>query len=258
MIKAQKNNIKFFFLFISFLCLCIFNTSCGLDSIEVMEEPYPSNSNPIFDDVDHTQSFTDKTFSFTTNESTSYSEINLIGTAVYYKIYNNFSSMYSERSSLILASESETSSANSALTLMQLYKPLKASNSSDDILIPVSAGLQNQLVTIRLTDYDDNFSSFIKVNGNYLRTPSERCYPVRSFDSSGYAYSFNFGGSGDYDKKPESGNSDYKESSSFSKPETYYVCLFAVSVGIDTTFTRQYSNIVYLGTVDINAASERN
>ena len=43
-----------------------------------------------------------------------------------------------------------------------------------------------------------------------------------------------------------------------SEDDIYYVALYAVAVGYDNSFTNYYSNVLYLGSVPINAAEEDN
>lgn len=254
--KTQTNKLRFFLFFVIPMCLFLFNVSCGLDTVEVIEPPNYIKTQPNITSIDDVQSFDNKTFDFFTNETATYSEISFLGTEIYYRIYNNFSTMINERSALINSATTTSTSASSASKLINdyNYKKLKFPDDSD-LIIPKSASNSNQEVTIRLTDYFEpgDFSACVKVNGNLLKGTLEASKPMRF---TAPVLTFNFGRDGDKDDVPSSGDSDFSYSSSGTN--IYYVCLFAVGTGIDIYYSPQYSSICYLGTVTINSDSENN
>ena len=255
--KTQTNKLRFFLFFVIQMCLFLFNVSCGLDTFEVIEEPFEIIKRPEFNDIDEVQVLENKYFEFYTNETGTYSEITFLGTEIYYKIYNDYNAMKSERSSLITASESTSTSATASQSLLNSYKKLRIgvdATSSVDLLVPKSS--VNQKVYIRLTDGgSDGYEACVKVNGNYLKGTLEASRPVRALEKP---YTFNFGRTGDNDKIPDEQDNDLKYTTTPSKADTYYVCLFAVGTGVDVYWTPQYSNILYLGTVTINSKEENN
>ncbi|MBP5569333.1 MAG: hypothetical protein J6X54_08950 [Treponema sp.] len=253
--KTQTNKLRFFLFFVIPMCLFLFNVSCGLDTVEVIEPPISSiRPQPEITSVDDVQDDINKEFVFTTNETATYSEINFLGTEIYYRIYNNISTMINERSALINASNTTSTSASSASKLINdyNYKKLKLPNDAD-LIIPKSNSNSNQTVTIRLSDVENSYEACVEVNGNYLKGTVEASKPMRY---TAPVLTFNFGRDGDKDDVPSSGDSDFSYSSSGTN--IYYVCLFAVGTGIDIYYSPQYSSICYLGTVTINSDSENN
>lgn len=261
--KTQYNKkLRTIFSCLFILCLFFINTSCGLDTFEVIDAPYYLIRKPEITDENsyQTQSFESKQFEFFTNDSDNQnlSEIKFIGTDVYYKIYNSFDDLNRERSILNNNANSETLSVNliTSLTSSYGYKNLRASNFRGNVLIPASSNGSNQTVYIRLTDYNNSdYKACIKVDGNSINGSSINI-PLRTV-TDGKDKTFNFGKSGDNDKIPLSEDGDCLINTSYDSG-IYYVNLYAVSVGIDTTFTPQYSNILNLGSISINSNSENN
>ncbi|MGI5092152.1 hypothetical protein [Treponema socranskii] len=100
---------------------------------------------------------------------------------------------------------------------------------------------------------------------NYLNTsdPARIVIPsvgVLKPRREGDRYSFDFGRHGSEDRRPAEGDDDYYSSSDFSAgyDHIYFVDMYAVSVGRDENYTLQYSPVLHLGTVAVNAASEDN
>jgi len=258
---AVKSSLpaKFCLIIIFFLPVPVF-FSCGLDTYIVMRNPETVVHSPSYDTTDYAERY----FEFRTNEDTGSfypDDFVFIGTDVYYKIYNNISTLNSERSTLVSLSNS-TSSANAPVKMTDPessggygYQPLRCAQRRDSVLIPARPG-SNQSVFIRLTDYltMDDFAARIMVDDVPLGGGSSSV-PIRNLD----ARTFNFGRSGNESNKiPASGDLDVKFSSSATEEGCWYVAMFAVGVGRDVTYTTYYSNILYLGTVTITEGSEYN
>jgi len=232
-------------------CFLFLTTSCGLDEFYFVESPYYYRSQPSYDSP-----YTENYFSFYTYESSmsDYLDVSspfrLIGTDVYYKIYSSYDSMVSERSSLNSAASNNDSSAASKLIDSYKYMPLKYEGQSSAVLIPATGS--NQEIYIRLSNYqNDSFKAKIVIGGE------DAGVPRRNNGKSG-AYSFDFGRSGDADKVPDSDDTDVKYSSSSTSDGKWYVSMFAVALGRDSSYSITYSNIFYLGTVCIDQNSEDN
>ncbi len=250
--KASLKIKKFSFIFLTG-CFFILNTSCGLDTFEVINTPIQTQIGPIFDGEGDTQDFLGKQFSFTTNENNSnYLQVKFLGTGVYYKIYNNFYDMKSERSSLISLMESTENSANSATKMIQSYsyQTLTVSDDKSNILIPNQN--KNQIINIRLSNYDSgDFKAKLTVDNKSVSGNEGYSIPLRYNGKT-----FDFGRTGEKDGIPEEDDSDFKKNSTDS--HFYYIPMFAVGIARDTTYTYQYSNIIYLGTVLIDSTTENN
>lgn len=243
--------------FVFSMCLFLFNIlSCGIDSITVIDEPVNTRHTPLYSNTDYAEAY----FEFWTNEvnAGNYGDCHFLGTEVYYKIYTDASSMNSEKNNLVSTANSDTSSATAPTKMIDSYgyRALKVTNQVKNTLIP-STG-KNQRVYIRLTDYQNipDFAARIVLDGESNLTGTDQVnVPIRNNNSE--VLSFNFGRSSansELNKVPVEGDLDVKFSSSTTDGK-WYVVLFAVGVGQDNTYTKMYSNILYLGDVTIDSNS---
>ncbi len=252
--KACKK-FKYIILLLCFVCLLFFNTACGLDVFYVMESPVTNVHTPSYDSSD----FAERYFSFFTNENVSTnSGFSFKGTDIYYRIFDSSSQMQSEVNSLISLSNNESTSNTAATKMIETYKfnKLRISGYYEEPLIPYSG--QNRQIYIRLTDYQsiEDYSARILEggeNGSYVNSSVTKTIPVRNVNRT----SFNFGRSGSNDKAPAKGDDDVDYISGPTN-NTWYVAMFAVAVGYDSTFTNYYSNILYLGSVTIDGSTVDN
>lgn len=254
--------------FVFFVIPLFFLTSCGLDTYIVVDSPTNVINPPSYT----TEDYNNECFEFWTNDSgvASYpSDFKYLGTQVYYKIYGSSSTLASEVSYLQnLANDSENSARAPDKLLNPTssggygYQALQSTNVSDSsVLIPYVDGKLTQNVYIRLTDYQnlEEFSARILVDGKFLGGSSVKTVPVR-FEND---LSFNFGRTGENDKKPvpydsSTGEGDLDVKGPVPSDGVWYVAMFAVGVGRDVTYTMQYSNILYLGSVAIDSNSVDN
>ena len=221
-------------------CLILFNSGCGLDTFYVIDAPYVYHE-PLYSSIDHSESY----FEFSTVENR-YEGIKFLGTEVYYKIYDSSSRLSSEYSNINAAATSENATNQSADRMIETYKyqPLRSSdNPGANILIPDTG--DNRKVRIRLSNYNDVYEAEFTVAGTKLGIP------VRSI-SKNPVFSFKeLIGTDFLPKGGDNGDSDYSYTNTTGDISEYYVCMFAVAVAQDVTYTRQYSNVVYLGSVTI-------
>lgn len=245
--KAHKLTFRNIIFFMFSMCLFIFNlTSCGMDMFYVMEAPEKVINKPN-EDIG-TITFENKYFEFETNETwyDPSSAFNFLGTEVYYKIYKSRDKLISETSYIeTLADDSSKSSSATDYMKNCNYNQLKVKDYNDSPLIPYSNS--NKTVYIRLTDYLEDYTSRFEIAG------SNKGQPVRA---GGQNYTFNFGRSGEKDKIPVTGDFDYSNSDSSS--QYWYVAMFAVAVGLDTSITQIYSTPLYLGNIVIDDQSSDN
>ena len=226
MIKTQTKKIMVFATCILVLCLVFFNLSCGLDIIEYYEPPYVTINPPEPENIDSNQKY----ISFSTNNSENTS-ISFKGTNVFYKIYNNREDARNDRDRLKSISQNDYS-GTSAETLITNYKYAMLNNSN--ILCPKSESGSDYDVRIDFTD-SNRFALIIE---------GKEQKPLRAVEN----YEFNFDSSyWTYDNERDF---DVKYNSS-SATDVWYVQFFAASVGLSSTLTEQYSNIVYLGCISL-------
>lgn len=256
-------NIKISFYFLFFVISSLFYlTSCGLDTYIVVNSPITVINEPSY----LTEDFSNKYFEFNTNDAdqNNYpSDFNYLGTQVYYKIYGSFSTMLNEIELLETLAESENSAqAPGRMIDGYGYQPLQVANWDGNVLIPVNTSKSYQQVKIRLTDYQNEpeFSARILVDGQYLNGSASNSIPVRYEDN----LSFNFGRDASNDKIPVPYNSSTgkgdldTKASSVPSDGVWYVAMFAVAQGRDVTYTMQYSNILFLGSVAIDSNTPDN
>jgi len=244
-----------------FLILCIFAGifffSCGLEELLSLDSPTVTQNNPLYSSTDYLTWYS----AFTTEERSQPDEF--IGTEVYYKIYNNYSSLTSQRSAILSVNTSSNSSA--AATRMietYTYQPLGASQNTNNVVYVPGTGSARRVV-IRLKNYQDgsgytsdedryNFAACVRIGGDYQTYIPYRYDNSRSFDFFDYDED-NKGGNRDVE--PKDGDSDYfYNSSGFSDgyDNTYFVQLFAVAKAWNTTTcTPVYSLVLDLGSVPI-------
>lgn len=232
-----------------------FNTSCGLDTFYVIDEPYVGENDhtPVDSDI-NTNYFNreeeENYFKFHTVDK-DYDGIKFLGTEVYYKIYKDFNVFKNQVNKLKSIASNEETSYNSPDTLIRTYnyQPLRASGHPEkDILIP-SVGY-NQIVKIRLSDLNNNiYFAEITVDGQNLYGDINRVIPVRNV-SNYYSFNFKYLESDQVPSEDSTTNPDYDFSGS-STDNYLYVALFAVARGQEPTYAPIYSNILYLGAVAI-------
>lgn len=236
----RKLIIKLFFA----ACLILFNISCGLDTFYVVDQPTVIVKQPLYNSADYNERY----FEFYTNEHNETNGFNFQGTNVYYRIYDNYSRMNTEVSSLQSIANDTENSSSAPTKLMDTYKyqMLTYYSNNTPALIPYTG--ENKKVYIRLSDYQSI--------GDYCSRISflENVYiPIRNVSGN---LTFNFGRSGKSDKKPVSGDNDFSYTG--SSDGKFYVAMFAVAIGTDATFAPYYSNILYLGSVTIDSNSPDN
>ena len=236
-------------------CLCFFG--CGLEEYYVVEAPFIIQQEPKYD-----SEFTLRYFDFKTNETENPDggSFVFLGTAVYYKIYNRHESITSVTSALSSANNStDASYAANLLKDTYKYKQLGSEAGSTPLIRATGA---DRRIFIRLTNYQNNRFYQAKIIVGYVGDSSVA--PTNVPKRAGNRYSFDFGRDGDNDKASKtlfSTDTDYNYSSSgFSSgyDNTYFVDMYAVSVGRDENYTEHYSKVLHLGTVAINASSEDN
>ena len=251
----QKN------LYFSVLCIFtgIFLSSCGLEEVLTVEEPTITYNDPSYEFGDSTKWY----FSFKTSAD---GGENFIGTDVYYKIYNNSSTLISERASI--KSVNTTSNSSAAATRMietYSYQPLGTSKSTDSSVFFPEV---NRSVVFRLLTYANADPASADSDERYI---GHACVGIKNGTTYSYSNyipyrngnqkSFDFFDNDESDKKdrktdvpPAYGDPDYKcaEADKDQSFDEYYVQVFAVGVALNPqTVTSSYSLVLDLGSVPI-------
>jgi hypothetical protein len=236
---------------------------CGLDNFYYLEPPRTDGHVPYYDTADKTLRY----FSFLTNEEDNNdnlnSDFNFQGTEVYYKIHNNYSALVSAQNSVTsLNKGSDVSAAAENLVTTRNYKTLNLDSGAISPLIKNDDN--DRYVYIRLNRYgtDEKFSAVV-------------CYSsakMASYDSSdsrivklgvprrniNLRYGFNFSSDDSVNPPPKNGDEDVNWSSSTSVSGTWYVDMWAVSVGRDSSYSKSYSKLLHLGAVAIEQSDYEN
>ena len=248
----------------------IFVFSCGMEVVYSISEPMVTYNNPLYSSSDPLTWY----FSFKTAAESDNSDLSFNGTDVYYRIYNNYSSLNSQRNA-ILSVNSESNGNAAATRMIDTYKFQQLGTSTQNDKAVFFEGHNNSRVILRLKNYQNGISS---TSAGYEELMKNRytlnaCvgYYANS-EASGYTYesyipyrnsavgakSFDFfdydsdNTDGTRDVEPVSGDSDYEYSSTFSESDCYYVQLFAVSRAWNTnTVSPVYSLVLDLGSVPI-------
>lgn len=245
---------KAFSLLILF-CLGFFS-SCGLDEVTYVSEPSVTSNSPLYSNSDYLTWYSD----FTTAEIGQANSF--IGTDVYYKIYNNYSTLVSQRNSILAVNTaSNSSSAATRMIESYTYQPLGTNRGSDTVFVTKSG--TNSRIKIRLKTYKGNES----YSGSDMYT-RRACIIGGRFGTDGSFVPYRNGNSKSFDffndannnvadstntnVEPNLGDADYNHSSSASEANTYYVQMFAVGVVFDSgTLSNSFSLVLDLGSVPI-------
>lgn len=275
---------KVFFVLLS---VCLFFVpvffSCGLEEYIYIQPPTVLNhAAPTYE-----TEFADRYVAFETkenpNEQPNYN--NFLGTAVYYKIYNNYSTMESRIKTIeSLSNSTNESAAASRMIDTYGYKPLGLAENYSSPLVEKTG--VNRKVYIRLTNYyesqsnlnmamvivgNDDVGKFEQDSSNlYDSVSNPGGYRIHGIPRrTGNRYTFDFGrnipssyenAENNVPPETEQNLGDYDETSnvSASYETSYFVDLFAVGVGEDENFTQYYSNVLHLGSITVDSASEHN
>ncbi|MDE7383902.1 MAG: hypothetical protein K2M99_08490 [Treponemataceae bacterium] len=251
---------------------------CGLEVVNYLSPPSNSYNTPT-----QTTGYDRCYFDFETNEEQS--SAGYTGTAVYYKIYNNYSTMASRNSSIdsLASSTNETAAAKQMIETYG-YKELGTNNGTKSPLIGATS--TNQRVYIRLTNYYENtgkdFIAEIKYRNsssstsewNYigvpLRTGNRQTFDFarkedQIADNSSVSSALTIAGAGTVvknavpteDEATSVGDVVYGTFSDADK-NVWYVDMYAVAVGQDEYLTTFYSKVLHLGWVPIDASDDNN
>ena len=226
-------------------CLILFNLSCGLDTFYVIDGPTNVIHKPDCSSIDYSESY----FDFYTADK-DYDTIKFLGTEVYYKIYKSSTRLNTEADDLIsIANKSDNTSA-AAERMIQSYKfqALRgAGHKGENILIPANGS--NERINIRLSDYTI-YPAQITVDGKNIYGDSSAVKPVRNLSDDKY---FNFkaaAAASSVNSVPVAEEVDVNTSGTSSDSD-WYVSMFAVAIGQDSSYVPVYSNVLYLGSVRI-------
>ena len=229
----------------------IFFGACGLDTFYTVSPPTTVIHEPVYTSSDFTSNY----FHFrSATNATSDTSFNFLGTAVYYRIYASSSTMLSRQSSISAVNTSSDYTAAASKLISFGYQQLNTSDGSIQPLISAE-GVE---VTIRLCNYGE---ATLENNEYRARISPITKIPRRSignnktFDFGRYNIS-KYSGERDMYAPPASGDEDFEAGT--VENNKYYVDMYAVALGRDTTYTTYYSQVLHLGSIPIDASAENN
>lgn len=230
--------------------------SCGLDTFYIVPAPAELQLLTIANNVPQ-----NNFVQFRTNETGVASDFSFDGTYIYYRIFATQDACESSYTA-IDAVNNDSNYETASNKIVSSYKILKYANSYgvvDDFIINYAS--DNRNVEIRLTNYylpDSpiaDYPSYIKINGLI------NCYPVRSESTSINQKTFDFGwrNYSGYNEKcalPDKDSEDFDKGT--SKDGYYYIDLYAIAIGHDTTIKQYRSKPLHLGVIKVNSGASNN
>jgi len=233
------------------LAAAFFFTTCGLDTTYYINMTGTAVHEPVYTSSDFASNYFE--FTSATKPSEFDSDFKFLGTAVYYRIYADSSTMMSRQSAISAVNTATDYTAAATKMIGYGYQQLNTSDGNVQPLI-TAEGVK---VRIRLTNYgaENDSSNEYRAQITYLNKIPRR--------SIGQTKTFDFGRHGNnkytpqenYDL-PAAGDEDFENGT--VKDNKYYVDLYAVALGRDTTFTLYYSQVLHLGSIPIDATAENN
>lgn len=236
--------------------------SCGLDTFYTVPAPYQSGKGTLSIENNDPNN---NTVSFITNEIGLASDFSFDGTSVYYKIFSSKDACINSYVKIDSVNNDSNYSAASDKVRNE-YSQLKYISSSGDVeyFVVLPSG-SNSSVEIRLTDYytpdtqnpDTRNISYIKINSSISYSPA------RTECTTANKKIFNFGwqkhsGYTESCELPSSSWSSKEFSGGTSTDGWYYIDLYTLAYGHDTTWTQYYSKPFHLGVIKVKADSEMN
>ena len=258
--KKTHGNKKMHFN-VSLFCMCLlfltpFLCTCGLDKYEYIEKPNQLLHRPY-----ENSSFEDKYFEFQTVSS---NNSMIIGTDVYYRIYNSLSKMNSDVGTVTNYIYSDDNQARAIEQLLSLKFSSLLYKNQDEIILDNETATHK--VIIRLTDYqfEEDFEKKLIIDKETITNNPYMAYIIFDYGNNNLKYerpvrnngvnnnlTFNFGrySTEVKSKLPDKDDLDvcYSETISSDDENRWYVPMFAVTVAMDETYTFNRSVPLYLG-----------
>ena len=216
---------------------CLFFFACGIPVYYVIEPPQADHI-PTADTGDISQKY----FSFICpySSSSENSDFSLTGTEIYYRIYNNVDEMNSDISSINGRNSEYSENGYRRMTELN-YQEMWSDKGDFPIIKKTNA---SRTIRIRLcAEGSYKAEIFDETNNNTISVP----YRKGTGSTNSGNMSFEFTSS----YHPDSDDQDTKITSSEQEDIEWYVNLYAVTVGKDTSLSQQYSSVLHLGSLKI-------
>ena len=237
--------------------LSVFYFACGLDTFYYLEAPKTDGHTTKYS-TDGSGDRTNYYFSLLTNEegdngTLADTDFNFTGTQVYYKIYNNYSTMTTAQSAIdTLNSSSDISAAATNIINTRKYQTLLLTPTTPNPLIKYSGSDRYVYIRLNSIDDEDAYQAVVCTGSRTMSQYDESyCtilgYPRRSFNSD---YGFNFNDDDDDNPVPTSDDEDASVGTA-SEDGVWYIDMWACSIGRDSSYSASYSKLLHLGSITI-------
>ena len=173
--------------YLTFFALAgVFSFSCGLDTVIYIKGPEKYSNRPSYNDTEFLNWYCSF---YTEEESNNSADSTFSGTSIYYKIYNNYDTLNTEKSS-ILGVNTESNGSAAAKRMIEsgsgsyygyqtlCYKSDAVTDSDSKTVFSIDNANQNRYVAFRPKTYTgsenyfgetlENFRACIKIKNNYL------------------------------------------------------------------------------------------
>lgn len=235
--KGQKTLRKRILFSVFAVGFCLFFLACGIPVYYVVEPPQAKHT-LTYESMDTANRF----FSFECpySSSSDNSDFLLLGTDIYYRIYDSLDKMNSDISSISSSNSEYSENGFSRMTNLN-YQPLWSSTGDTPVIKKIAS---NRTIRIRLCSEDTYAAElYDETNGSSISIPYRK--GTGSSDSGNKTFLFTSS------NHPESGDQDSSISNPNQTSGEWYVNLYAVSVGRDTSFVPHYSSLLHLGNLKI-------
>lgn len=226
---------------------CLFFFTCGIPVYYVIEPPVAEHIPTYLTDVPEGRYFG---FTCPYSVSSENSDFSLLGTAVYYRIYDSQLAMESDISTI--NSRNAEYSENGFLKMIELnYNQLLSNPANTPIVRKI-----NSSRTINLWLRNEGEGVYQAGIYDYTNNNTKISVPIRSgvnsssSDNPGFQFTTN--------NHPRIGDSDTKftminstNPSEEDYPNEWYVNLYAVSIGREANLSQHYSSLLHLGNLKI-------
>lgn len=218
-----------------FILLILLLVSCGLETFYYLDPPLADA------EIANPEDPAERVFTFKTAKNIDSADI-FKGTSVYYRLYNSFSAMTSNRSTIANINEEYSDAAMNRMISLG-FQPISVDN------IELVSTKDDGSVTVQIRLFNENiYKAEVVVNdknkGEPLRMPIRKgfsFYPVEEETEDEYPV-------------PTSDDEDTNYSS--DGESTWYVLAYAVSVGTSLELTPVYSQVTPLGYLAVEPDSQ--
>lgn len=219
------------------LLACLFFFACGIPVYYVIEPPQ-ADSIPTYDTDEPSRRYFGFFCPYTSSSENS--EFSLAGTEIYYRIYSSLEDMNADISN-ISRSNAEYSE-NGYRRMVELnYQALWSSTGDSPIVKKITSP---RIIRVRLcTEGDYSAEIYDETNSTRISIPYRK--GTGNTGSGNMSFDFTSG------YHPEQNDLDTKANESSQNNGEWFINMYAVSVGRDSSLSQHYSSLLHMGNIKI-------